>query len=57
MHGLPVPEWAGDAQRVVAVAAGVEDTPFQPKENVRIETGGWVGGWVGLSDWFVLYWI
>ncbi|PSC67218.1 Ubiquitin-activating enzyme E1 2 [Micractinium conductrix] len=38
VHGLPVPEWAGDAQRVVAVAAGVEDTPFQPKENVRIET-------------------
>jgi len=40
VYGLPVPDWAADAQRVVEVAAGVEVQPFVPKENVKIETGG-----------------
>ncbi|PRW20689.1 Ubiquitin-activating enzyme E1 2 isoform A [Chlorella sorokiniana] len=38
VYGLPVPDWAADTQRVVQVAAAVEVQPFQPKENVKIET-------------------
>jgi ubiquitin-activating enzyme E1 len=38
VYGLPVPDWAADASRVVAVAAGVAVTGFVPRENVKIET-------------------
>jgi hypothetical protein len=43
VYGLPVPDWAADASRVVAVAAGVAVTGFVPRENVKIETGGQPG--------------
>lgn len=38
VYGLPVPDWAADLSKVMAVAAAVSIPPFQPKAGVRIET-------------------
>jgi ubiquitin-activating enzyme E1 len=38
VHGLEVPAWAADAEKVAAAAAAVQIVPFVAKDGVKIET-------------------